>query len=64
MVPHIQREQMLRLSCDIGWKVQAKEGAWREQHSIYIGTRDDIEGDYSQLLSRSKFCLVAPGGCS
>lgn len=39
----------------------AQEQDWAEQHAILIGAREDIPGDYSQLLARSKFCLVAPG---
>lgn len=34
---------------------------WAAHHNILIGDRDDIAGDYSELLTRSKFCLVAPG---
>ena len=39
----------------------AQEQDWAAKHSILIGARDDISGDYSDLLTRSKFCLVAPG---
>ncbi|PNH11304.1 putative glucuronosyltransferase [Tetrabaena socialis] len=34
---------------------------WVAKHKIYIGTSDTIPGPYSEHLSRSKFCLVAPG---
>ena len=40
---------------------QAQEQDWRGQHRILIGSRDDIEGDYGQLLASSTFCLMAPG---
>ena len=40
---------------------QAQEQDWRGRHGILIGSRDEIEGDYSQLLSSSLFCLVVPG---
>ena len=40
---------------------QAQERDWRGQHRILIGGRDDIEGDYGQLLASSTFCLMAPG---
>ncbi|BDA44351.1 probable glucuronosyltransferase [Coccomyxa sp. Obi] len=39
----------------------AQEQKWAARHSILIGAREDIPGDYSELLSRAKFCLVAPG---
>lgn len=39
----------------------AAEGKWRERHKIYIGERHEVPGDYSELIRRSKFCLVAPG---
>eukprot|EP00798_Chlamydomonas_sp_ICE-L_P018362 gene18362-24833_t len=35
--------------------------SWKEIHHIFIGDESDIPGDYSEHLSRSKFCLVAPG---
>lgn len=38
----------------------SKENDWRGKHNVLIGSRD-IQGDYSELLSRSKYCLVAPG---
>jgi hypothetical protein len=41
--------------------VCAQENDWRQRYSILIGAREDIEGDYSNLLSRSRFCLLAPG---
>jgi hypothetical protein len=48
------------------------EGDWLEKHKVLIGDRNDIERasgrsipsnikTYSDVLSRSKFCLVAPG---
>ena len=39
----------------------AQEHDWAGRHAILIGDRDDVAGDYSELLTRSKFCLVAPG---
>ncbi|PSC76549.1 exostosin-like glycosyltransferase [Micractinium conductrix] len=39
----------------------AEEGRWREKHSMLVGEREDVEGDYSELLASSVFCLVMPG---
>ncbi|GFR52399.1 hypothetical protein Agub_g14911 [Astrephomene gubernaculifera] len=39
----------------------AHDGDWATKHRIYIGTGETLPGDYSEHLSRSKFCLVAPG---
>ena len=39
----------------------ARSEDWKQQYNIYIGTSDEIPGDYSQLLSSSVFCLVLPG---
>ncbi|KAG2501893.1 hypothetical protein HYH03_000391 [Edaphochlamys debaryana] len=39
----------------------AVEHKWFDKHRIVIGTGEHVRGDYSQLLARSKFCLVAPG---
>ncbi|KAG2444185.1 hypothetical protein HYH02_009123 [Chlamydomonas schloesseri] len=39
----------------------AKEGGWREQHRFLVGDPEDLPGDYSDMLSRSLFCLVAAG---
>ena len=44
-----------------GLPAQAREQDWRGRHGILIGSREEIEGDYSQLLSSSLFCLVVPG---
>jgi hypothetical protein len=38
----------------------AREGRWRDEHRIWIGTEAELEGDHSVLLSRSRFCLVVP----
>ncbi|GAX85342.1 hypothetical protein CEUSTIGMA_g12759.t1 [Chlamydomonas eustigma] len=38
----------------------SKELDWKNKYNVLIGSRE-IQGDYSDLLSRSKFCLVAPG---
>ncbi len=40
-----------------------KEGDWQAKHGMLYGTRDDVPGDYSKLLMRSRFCLVMPGQC-
>lgn len=45
--------------CGLLW--QAQERDWRGEFQILIGSRDDIEGDYSELLASSTFCLMAPG---
>mmetsp|Transcript_19563 Transcript_19563/g.42445 ORF Transcript_19563/g.42445 Transcript_19563/m.42445 type:complete len:788 (+) Transcript_19563:181-2544(+) len=37
------------------------EKGWREKHNVVIGDSQDVHGDYTDLLSRSKYCLVAPG---
>ncbi len=42
----------------------AQKGDWANNHKFYIGDRDDVKGDYSDLISRAKFCLVAAGGLS
>lgn len=39
---------------------------WHEQHwaarfRIYIGGGEDVLGEYSEHLARSRFCLAAPG---
>lgn len=39
----------------------AKAGDWAAKHKFYIGGHDDVKGEYSDMLSRAKFCLVAPG---
>ncbi|KAL4425253.1 hypothetical protein ABPG75_009269 [Micractinium tetrahymenae] len=39
----------------------AQEGNWREKHSIAVTERDGVQGDYSELLASSTFCLVLPG---
>jgi hypothetical protein len=38
------------------------EDNWREKYNIMIGERGNYPGDYSEMLARSKFCLVLPGG--
>jgi hypothetical protein len=42
----------------------ARERDWRGRYNILIGAREDIPGDYQELLARSKFCLLAPGQLS
>ena len=39
----------------------ARKHDWATVHSVYVGTRWDTAGDYSEMLSTSKFCLVLPG---
>ncbi|GIL77473.1 hypothetical protein Vretimale_2966 [Volvox reticuliferus] len=39
----------------------AKEGGWAQKHRFYIGDGQDVPGDYSEMLTRAIFCLVAPG---
>ncbi|KAG2444184.1 hypothetical protein HYH02_009122 [Chlamydomonas schloesseri] len=34
---------------------------WREKYNVLVGDGEDVHGDYSDLLSRSLFCLVATG---
>lgn len=48
------RQRLRRLS---------REGSWAEKYSIYIGTYDEIPGEYGDLFTQSTFCLVLPGGC-
>ncbi|EFN56537.1 hypothetical protein CHLNCDRAFT_51514 [Chlorella variabilis] len=36
-------------------------GGWLEKHKIVMGEHDVVEGDYSELLASSTFCLVLPG---
>lgn len=38
---------------------------WWAKHRIAIGDRNTVTGaEYSQMLSRSKFCAVVPGECA
>ncbi|GIL48810.1 hypothetical protein Vafri_5227 [Volvox africanus] len=37
------------------------EENWREKYNVLLGDHATVQGDYSSLLSRSLFCLVAPG---
>ncbi|GIL74998.1 hypothetical protein Vretifemale_4847 [Volvox reticuliferus] len=39
----------------------AVDNKWREKHNILVGDTRDIHGEYSDLLSRSLFCIVAAG---
>ncbi len=39
----------------------SKTHSWREKHNVWYGGYKDTEGSYSDLLARSKFCLVLPG---
>lgn len=34
---------------------------WRQKYNVLVGDGQDVQGDYSDLLSRSLFCLVATG---
>jgi hypothetical protein len=40
----------------------SREQHWREKHRIIIGGYDDVKQEYGELLARSVFCLVMPGG--
>ena len=37
------------------------EGGWRARYGILLAGSEDVQGSYSQLLARSRYCLVAPG---
>ena len=50
-------DMLLRL----GSPAQAREQDWRGRHGILIGSRDEIEVEFSQLLPSSLFYLVVPG---
>lgn len=39
----------------------SKENDWKTKYNIHIGARPDVPGEYTELLRRSKFCLVLPG---
>ncbi|GBF96649.1 exostosin-like glycosyltransferase [Raphidocelis subcapitata] len=39
----------------------SREHDWARRFSIHVGGYDELPGDYSELLSRSVFCLVAAG---
>ncbi|GAX85634.1 hypothetical protein CEUSTIGMA_g13049.t1 [Chlamydomonas eustigma] len=39
----------------------AQEGNWRKRFGVMYGARGDVKGDYSDLMSRSLFCLHLPG---
>ena len=43
----------------------SKEQGWKDKYNILVGGYEDAFGDYSEMLSRSRFCLVMPGawGC-
>eukprot|EP00775_Hariotina_reticulata_P001698 gene1698-2044_t len=45
------RQQLAKLS---------KSGNWRSKYRVWIGTEQELDGDYSVLLSRSRYCLVVP----
>ena len=50
------------IRCDLSCRL-ANELDWRQKHNIHIdtGSSNHHEGSYGEHLSRSKFCLVAPG---
>ena len=37
------------------------EQGWKDKHGILIGDSEDVPGSYSNLLARSRFCVVATG---
>ena len=39
-----------------------KEDDWQKKYNAWIGDGKDVPLDYSDMLSRSKFCLVSMGG--
>ncbi len=39
----------------------ARAEKWAEVHKIWIGNSRELEGQYTDLLARSVFCLVMPG---
>ncbi|GFR40870.1 hypothetical protein Agub_g1521 [Astrephomene gubernaculifera] len=39
----------------------AKDNDWASKYKVLIGDGSDVLGDYSDMLSRSVFCLVATG---
>jgi hypothetical protein len=39
----------------------SKKEDWKGKYNVWYGDRQDTPGDYSNLLSRSKFCLALPG---
>jgi hypothetical protein len=39
-----------------------KELGWERKYGMRIGTPQEVPGDYSDLLAKSVFCLVMPGG--
>eukprot|EP00798_Chlamydomonas_sp_ICE-L_P016188 gene16188-22350_t len=39
----------------------SREHDWQYKYNIIIGTRKEVDGDYSEFLAKSKFCLAAPG---
>jgi hypothetical protein len=38
-----------------------KKEEWGKKYGMMIGTPQEVQGDYSMLLSQSVFCLVMPG---
>ncbi|KAL6761490.1 exostosin-like glycosyltransferase [Haematococcus lacustris] len=42
------------------WKLY-KANNWRAKYNVWFGQHDETPGEYTHLLSRSKFCLVIPG---
>lgn len=39
----------------------ALEGKWQEKHNIVVGGYEKIQGEYTELMSSSVFCLVMMG---
>ena len=35
--------------------------SWAVKYRIWVGSNDEVPGEYNDLLSRSIFCLIAPG---
>ncbi|KAG1663565.1 hypothetical protein FOA52_013185 [Chlamydomonas sp. UWO 241] len=38
-----------------------RDGGWGEKFKVVYGSRDDVPGNYGELLARSVFCLHLPG---
>lgn len=38
----------------------AAEGDWRRRHNAWIGTPNELPGEQTALLARSRYCLVVP----
>ncbi len=59
------RDRACQSSSAISWPAQiyklARDNDWATKYRVLIGDDSDVPGDYSDMLSRSVFCLVATG---